>query len=219
MNNQDSTKFKKQDVTGTVECMCSHVEIASAVDLQHGERCVLVDTVVDHDLISARFANTDYALAHALRQRRPGKPFLFSLQRAEVVAPDDDEERVDHVLSYDIMCQYSVNIVHRFKQNPEWQDLVPVVENMRWAIPALHVVGHKDSCTYEFSTSYMDCVGHFHGETAEHYWPEANQLGPLVRQMNNGNRQDTLIDHNNDWNWKKTQKMGKRCMFDGVACS
>lgn len=157
----------------------------------------------------SRFANTDYALAHALRRRHPGMPFEFSMPRGEHFIPADNEERVDHILSYDCMCQYSVHIVDRFRKNPDWWDLVPVVESMRWAIPALHVVGHKDSCTYEFSTAYMDCAGHFHGETAEHYWPEANQLGPLVRQMNNGNRQDTLIDHNNDWNWKKTQKMGK----------
>ncbi|KAJ7067667.1 hypothetical protein C8F01DRAFT_1342934 [Mycena amicta] len=63
------------------------------------------------------------------------------------------------------------------------------------------------SCAYLFGTAYMACVGHFHGETAEQYWPEANQLGPHVRQMNNGHRQDTLINHHGDWNWKKTMAL------------
>ncbi|KAJ7491641.1 hypothetical protein B0H11DRAFT_1911907 [Mycena galericulata] len=80
---------------------------------------------------------------------------------------------------------------------------------MRWGVPALHIQGHQESCMYEFGTAYLSCVGHFHGETAEQYWPEANQLGPHVRQMNNGHRQDTLIYHSNDWNFKKLADIGK----------
>lgn len=62
---------------------------------------------------------------------------------------------------------------------------------------------------YFFSTAYMLCIGHFHGETAEFYWVELNQLGPQVQQMNNGNRQDTIINHHSHWNWKKTEKMSE----------
>jgi hypothetical protein len=36
--------------------------------------------------------------------------------------------------------------------------------------------------------TYMECVGHFHGESAGQYWPQSNQLGPHVRQLNNGHR-------------------------------
>jgi hypothetical protein len=40
----------------------------------------------------------------------------------------------------------------------------------------------------------MECVGHFHGETAEQYRPEANQLGPHVRQtMATGRTQRSII--------------------------
>ncbi|KAJ7067660.1 hypothetical protein C8F01DRAFT_1248023 [Mycena amicta] len=60
----------------------------------------------------------------------------------------------------------------------------------------------------------MECVGHFHGESAEQYWPEANQLGPHVRQMNNGHRQDTLINHHGDWNWKKTMALASTLSED-----
>ncbi|KAJ6482251.1 hypothetical protein DFH09DRAFT_1462551, partial [Mycena vulgaris] len=83
----------------------------------------------------------------------------------------------------------------------------PGIFRGRWGVPALHVQGHQDACTYLFGTAYMECVGHFHGETAEHYWPEANQLGPHVRQMNLGHRQDTMINHHGDWNYKKTMKI------------
>ncbi|KAJ7680057.1 hypothetical protein B0H17DRAFT_845537, partial [Mycena rosella] len=72
-----------------------------------------------------------------------------------------------------------------------------------WGVPALHVQGYQESCSYLFGTAYMECIGHFHGETAEHYWPEANQLGPHVWQMNLGHHQDTMINHYSVWNHKK----------------
>lgn len=146
-----------------------------------------------------RFANTDYAFAHALR---------------DAFLPDETDEalraeaaNIARVNSYDCQCQYSVHVAERFDNH--FENVVDLVRNTRWCIPALHIQGHKEDCLYGFGTAYMPCIGHFHGETAEHYWPEANQLGPHVRQMNSGHRQDTLIDHHGDWNWKKTIKMGE----------
>ncbi|KAJ7016353.1 hypothetical protein C8F04DRAFT_1202415 [Mycena alexandri] len=102
---------------------------------------------------------------------------------------------VDEVTTYDIACEYFVNLEKRFKAHFPDQ-------------------GHQDSCTYLFGTAYMECIGHFHGETAEHYWPEANQLGPHVRQMNLGHRQDTIINHHGDWNHKKTMKLASALAED-----
>lgn len=135
----------------------------------------------------------------ALRNRKPGADFDFKLQ----IKIDD----VDEVATYDIACEYLVNLEHRFAKH--FPDQLDSVKKMRWGVPALHVQGHQDSCTYLFGTAYMECLGHFHGETAEHYWAEANQLGPHVRQMNLGHRHDTMIQHHGDWNHKKTMEMGK----------
>ena len=134
-----------------------------------------------------------------LQQHNPKDSFKVKL-RIEV----DD---VDEVATYDIACEYFIHLEERFEAH--FPDLVPLIKRMRWGVPALHVQGHQESCTYLFGTAYMECVGHFHGETAEQYWPEANQLGPHVRQMNNGHRQDTMINHHGDWNYKKTMQMGE----------
>ncbi|KAK7029348.1 hypothetical protein R3P38DRAFT_2934972 [Favolaschia claudopus] len=168
-------------ITGTVNCQCSHVFILSSVDLPHAER----------------FANADYAFAMALRNHRPNDKFEFKLQ-IEV-------KDVDEAATYDIACEYIINLPSRFEQ--QFPDLADTVKKIRWGVPALHVQGHQDSCTYLFGTAFMECVAHFHGETAEHYWPESNQLGPHTRQMNLGHRQDTLIAHHGDWNHKKTAKI------------
>ncbi|KAJ6596394.1 hypothetical protein DFH09DRAFT_130750 [Mycena vulgaris] len=181
VNKQVKKKFKNMAITGTVNCQCSHVFILSCVDLQYGER----------------FANTDGALARDLRQRKPGQSLTVTLK----IEVDD----IDKVTTYDIACEYFINLKARFQEH--FPDLVDYIKHMRWGVPSLHVQGHQDSCNYLFGTAYMECVGHFHGETAEHYWPEANQLGPHVRQMNNRHRQDTMIVHHGDWNHKKTMKM------------
>ncbi|KAF9547927.1 hypothetical protein CPC08DRAFT_729608 [Agrocybe pediades] len=57
------------------------------------------------------------------------------------------------------------------------------------------------------NTKYKESAGHFQGETAEQPWIELNQLAPQTRQMNNGHRQDTIIDHHSFWNWLKTVNM------------
>ncbi|KAJ7815199.1 hypothetical protein B0H14DRAFT_3746508 [Mycena olivaceomarginata] len=168
VNKQDKKKSKNMAITGTVNCQCSHVFILSSVDLPHAER----------------FANADYALAMALRNRKPREKFTFKFQ-AEI-------GDLDEAATYDIAYQ------------------LQSVKKMRWGVPALHVQGHQDSCTYLFGTAYMECVGHFHGETAEHYC----QLGPHVRQMNLGHRQDTIINHHGDWNHKKTMHLGMSLLVE-----
>lgn len=113
---------------------------------------------------------------------------------------------VDHVHSYDSACSYCINIHNRFLLYlPDYAFAIP---RIRFGIPAVHVMNHIEDCLYCFGMAYMRSVGHFHGETAEHYWAELNQLGKCTRQMNNGHRQDIIIDHHSDWNWKKLTGMG-----------
>ncbi|KAJ7120641.1 hypothetical protein C8R46DRAFT_1203652 [Mycena filopes] len=188
VNKQDKRKFKNMAVTGTVNCQCSHVFILSCVDLHYGER----------------FCNTDKALAMELERHQPNESFEFKLQ----IEVDD----INQVTTYDIACEYFINLEQRFAEH--FPALVPRLKRMRWGVPALHVQGHQDSCTYLFGTAYMECVGHFHGESAEQYWPESNQLGPHVRQMNNGHRQDTMIFHHGDWNYKKTMQIASSLAED-----
>jgi hypothetical protein len=162
-------------------------------------RCRNLGNHIINRLPQNRFRNVDYALMLALHEH--------FVHNGTDVTLSEEENDIDHFLSYDSNCQFWVNTVERFKRS--FPELAYLIYRMRWSIPALHVQGHKEECLYNFSTVYMMCAAHFHGKTAEHPWPTGNEVGDHVRQMNRGHRHDTLIDHHNYWNWKKTTRMGK----------
>ncbi len=148
-------------------------------------------------LISSRFVNTAYALAHAIKQicttKNPEDPNKFLTS-------------CDNLFFYDISYAYSINAVEHFCRL--FLDMVSRVKEMWWLIPVVHVQNHKENCMYLYSSVYIPGAGHKQ-EIAKMTWAEFNQLGPQVQQMNNGHRQDTIIDHYGDWNWKKTANMCK----------
>lgn len=109
----------------------------------------------------------------------------------------------DLIISYDVTCGYCVHVLQRFINSTELHDVADIIAIARWVIPLVHIQNHNDDCMYRFASAYTENAGHFHGETAEHFWPTGNQLGGQTRQMNAGHCHDTLIDHFGDWNFKK----------------
>lgn len=180
---------------GVVHTQCSHVFICSSVDLQLGERWVYHEFWTSSAETYHRFANTDYSFLHAFRQR-------INVTK---------EAHLPYTLSYDCNCVYSVNLMECMEQmlnmgtinEAELDAIVKVIDDMIVIILMLHVQGNKEDCMYKFWAAYVEFLTHFFSETAEYYWPEANQLASAMRQMNNGHLQDTLIDHHSDWNYKK----------------
>ena len=58
------------DCTGIVNIQCDHIFIKATIDLQLGERYDISPEFQDQSDVFERFANTDYALAHAIKQVR-----------------------------------------------------------------------------------------------------------------------------------------------------
>lgn len=120
------------------------------------------------------------------------------------------------MFSYDIMCAYDIHLLDRFKTmqksgiitKEELAVILPFLERAGKIVPECHVMGHADRCVYCWGYSYTPCAGHFHGETAEYYWAEANLIGPQTTQMNNGYRQEVINTHHSDWNFKKMRGLG-----------
>ncbi|KAF5347890.1 hypothetical protein D9756_010191 [Leucocoprinus leucothites] len=145
----------------------------------------LAQGMVDLDKGEA-YARTDYALAHALG--------MEALQHRWIM------------LSYDIWCQYHINLPRRFSVN--FKHLEKTVTEMRGAVPKMHIHGHNWECQIEHSFFYKPYSGMTCGEGIESTWSEQNHAASSTKELNEGHRHDTLDDFNGYWNWCKAVKIG-----------
>ncbi|KLO04068.1 hypothetical protein SCHPADRAFT_841060, partial [Schizopora paradoxa] len=140
-----------------------------------------------------RYVNVDYALARVLEGIDP---------------------RIKLVFSYDVGCQYCINIVERFTNTAP--HLVPRLQDLRVLVGKMHLQGHIESCQYRFSWNYTDGVGRTDGEEVERFWAEANQAAGSTKQMNKGHRREVLDDIMNDWNFLKNEA-ARKSLLSGAS--
>lgn len=113
------------------------------------------------------------------------------------------------VLSYDIMCQYSVNFWSRMQNKfPEDWRVNSGGVSFTWLIPKFHLPAHIEKCHREYSFNFWKWVGRTDGEAPERGWANLNGLSGSTKEMGPGARRDTMEDHMGDSNWKKFVGMG-----------
>lgn len=112
-------------------------------------------------------------------------------------------------ISYNIACQWSVKLEDHLKHLPE--NLRSTVNNIdiKFAVPKLHINGHKSSCHTEFGFNYRPGVGRTDGEGVERRWVETNNASTSTKDMCEGHRHDVLDDVCNDSNYRKTVGIGE----------
>ncbi|KAF8065144.1 hypothetical protein FPV67DRAFT_1671429 [Lyophyllum atratum] len=134
-----------------------------------------------------RYINVDYL-------------FLLSLSNHELLSI---------VVSYDIVCQWSVHVWERMAQYPHKLHIDHDGKVLvRFLIPKFHLPAHIRPCQTTYSFNYNVDVGRTDGEGVERGWSHINPVATSTREMGPGHRRDTLDDHFGDWNWKKTCLMG-----------
>lgn len=116
------------------------------------------------------------------------------------------------VLTYDIACQFSINIRKRFAELPfsETPSIGDLVDMIVFLVPKLHLDGHKSDCKYRWSLNYTKCCCRTDGEGIERAWADNKQMGSSSKEMNHGHRHEVLIGLFNDWN---RMKMANMCKF------
>lgn len=117
--------------------------------------------------------------------------------------------RIPFVLSYDIMCQWIINLwirmqAENFPKHLQWS--LPRGE-ARYAIPKYHFRAHKELGHNKYSLNLMS-VGRTDGEEIERSWARHNDTAASTREMGPGSREDTLEDHFDAMNYDKVVNMG-----------
>ncbi|KAJ6608385.1 hypothetical protein B0H10DRAFT_2068058 [Mycena sp. CBHHK59/15] len=107
-------------------------------------------------------------------------------------------------VSYDIACQWHINIWNRMDTYEQEIRMVKDEKFIVFLVPKFHLPAHIEVCNLLFSFNLTRDVGQTDGEAPECGWANANPLAGSTKEMGPGARRDTLNDHFNDWNWKKT---------------
>ncbi|KAF8335185.1 hypothetical protein F5887DRAFT_892104 [Amanita rubescens] len=114
------------------------------------------------------------------------------------------------IITYDIGCQWSKNLMTHMAKFPEHMRLSPETK-IDIAIPSWHINAHGEKCRRDFYLGYTLGAGRTCGEEVEVSWSHTNPLAPSVREMGPAARHETLDDHWNGWNFRKI--VGFRMLF------
>ncbi|KAK0215451.1 hypothetical protein IW262DRAFT_1299714 [Armillaria fumosa] len=116
------------------------------------------------------------------------------------------------IISYDIACQWTVNLWNRIAiYGP---DMAPPQrpENIIGLVPKFHLPAHIFQCQQKFSFNWTLHVGHTNGEALERGWTCSNLVASSTKEMMAGSRRDTLDDHWGNHNWRKVTSIGEQLL-------
>lgn len=182
-----NTKGLRYTGVAAVVCGRSEMLLPNAVgNLQKGERLVVNLFKKAIRLTGpARYANVDYVFASALRSAH-----------LLVIA-----------ISYDIVCQWFVNLFQRMRFWPQDMKLRPGM-NLRPFIPKFHAPAHKEEDHEQYSLNLAEGAGMTDGEAIERVWAPHNALANSTKAAGPGTRQDILDDNFSFWNFHKYTSIG-----------
>lgn len=103
-------------------------------------------------------------------------------------------------ISYDIACQWQINLRKRMESLPERLQLDLALITLLLALPVWHASAHEEACQRQNSLTYLDGVGRTDGEGIERTWSVLNPIAWATKEMGAGPRHDAIedkIDHHN----------------------
>jgi hypothetical protein len=118
------------------------------------------------------------------------------------------------VLSYDIVCLWSRNLLARSGIYPP--NMIPFLDFL-YLVPKFHLPAHVAKCQANFSFNFMPLVGRTDGEAPERSWAAMNAVANSTKEMGPGSRRDTLDVHFGDYNWRKVTSIGMSCLTIHIA--
>lgn len=110
-------------------------------------------------------------------------------------------------ISYDIVCQWFINIFLRMVHWPSDFRPRPGL-HLRPFIPKFHYWAHKEEDHEQYSLNYGDGAALTDGEAIERVWGGHNALAGSTKVSGPGTRQDILDDNFGYWNYLKYISIG-----------
>ena len=108
-------------------------------------------------------------------------------------------------ISYDIACQWSINWLIRLNRDTTPEDLRGALsKDITFLVPKFHLKAHTPKCHAPYSYNFTKGVGHTDGEGVERNWSTLNGIARSLSQMTPGGRWDSMDNHCNFANWRKT---------------
>ncbi|KAJ7740500.1 hypothetical protein B0H14DRAFT_2407539 [Mycena olivaceomarginata] len=120
------------------------------------------------------------------------------------------DPRLRKIISYDIVCQWWINLRSRLKLLPPRIRIVLIMALLRFVIPKMHIKGHLPKCQTKYSLNLVPGSGQTCGEGIERPWAHIGGVGSSTREMGPGSQEDTLNGHWGSWNWQKIVGLGER---------
>jgi hypothetical protein len=118
------------------------------------------------------------------------------------------DPRLRKIISYDIVCQWWINLKKRLLLLPAAVRWALVLGFVRFVIPKLHIKGHKLPCQDQYSLELIPGSAQTDGEGIERPWAHIGGVGSSTKEMGPGSREDTLNGHWGSWNWQKVVGLG-----------
>ena len=116
------------------------------------------------------------------------------------------------LVSYDIGCQWNINLQSRINDYTAFRSLqISDLESWRVLVPKFHLAGHGTKCQLLFNLAYTKWAGRMDGERIESGWAQTNGMATWTRESGPNARRNILDDHWNASNWRKL--LGLRCVY------
>ncbi|KAJ7170643.1 hypothetical protein C8R43DRAFT_1120404 [Mycena crocata] len=94
-------------------------------------------------------------------------------------------------ISYDIACQWQINLKSRMDKMPAALKIPASVE-IQFGLPVWHAAAHEKECQAKNSLNYLEGVGRTDGGGIERTWSGLNPLGWATKEMGQGARHDMM---------------------------
>ena len=125
-----------------------------------------------------------------------------------VVRSTSHNPETKKVASYDIMCQWGVNMQSRLENFPLKYAAQLDTQIVARVVPKFHIAAHKEACRANFSLNYEPGVGRSDMEGPERTW-FGLQGGGSTKDQGPGYWSDAMDDKFGHWNWSKLVRLGK----------